>query len=435
MKTQKLSRRRFLKGATAAVAAPYVITSTALGQGDVPAASERVALGHIGVGVRGTGLLLNGFLHAPNSRSVAICDPFTDRREGRAARINAHYGEASGKGCAAYRDFRELLARDDIDAVVIATTDHWHVPIGLAAVKAGKDVYIEKPLGLSIEQNQAMRAAVRRYRAIFQYGTHQRSLSPHCAFACELVRNGYLGVIKEVRVDAPGSGPGGSTTPIPVPEGFDYDLWLGPAPVTPYTADRCTNLGSYYNYDNSIGLIAGWGAHPLDIAHWGFPHTPVEYEGTGTIPTTGLFNVLSKWDVRGRYADGTAFHFKDSGDYFGGGGPDNTTFVGEEGTVAASRGAIDAEPKSLLKVKIRPDEIHLLKSNNHYQGFIDSVKSRVDPVSVIESAVQTDIISHLGDIAIRTGRKIQWDPEKEEIVGDAEAARLCSRPMRSPWRL
>ena len=430
MKTQRLSRRRFLKGAAAAVATPYVITSTALGQGDVPPASERVAIGHIGVGGQGTGLL-GGFLNVPNSRSVAVCDPFKDRREGRAAQIDAHYGQASGKACAAYRDFHELLARDDIDAVVIATTDHWHMPIGLAAVQAGKDVYIEKPLGLSIQQNQAMRAAVRRYRAVFQYGTQQRSFNTHCAMACELVRNGYLGTIKEIRVGAPGAyqyGDGGSTKPIPVPDGFDYDLWLGPAPVTPYTADRCTCWGSYYHYDNSIGFIAGWGAHPLDIAHWGFPHTPVEYEGTGMIPETGLYNTIFTWNVQGRYADGTPFLFESSNDNW-------TTFVGEEGTVTASRGWIKAEPESLLKVKIRPDEIHLLQTNHHYQGFIDCVKSRVDPVSVIESAVQSDMISHLGDIAIRTGCKIQWDPAKEEIVGDRDAARLVSRPMRSPWRL
>ena len=213
-----------------------------------------------------------------------------------------------------------------------------------------------------------------------------------------------------------------------MPDGFDYDLWLGPAPVTPYTADRCTCWGSYYHYDNSIGFIAGWGAHPLDIAHWGFPHTPVEYEGTGMIPTTGLYNTIFTWNVQGRYADGTPFFFESSNDNW-------TSFVGEEGTVTASRGWIKAEPESLLKVKMRPDEIHLLQTNHHYQGFIDCVKSRVDPVSVIEIAVQSDIISHLGDIAIRTGRKIQWDSAKEEIVGDADAARLASRPMRGPWRL
>ena len=181
MKTRRLSRRRFLKGAAAAVATPYVITSTALGQGAVPPASERVAIGHIGVGGQGTGLL-GGFLQVPNSRSVAVCDAFKDRREGCAAQIDAHYGQSSGKACATYRDFHELLARDDIDAVVIATTDHWHVLIGLAAVQAGKDVYIEKPLGLSIQQDQAMRAAVRRYQAVFQYGTQQRSFNTHCAW-------------------------------------------------------------------------------------------------------------------------------------------------------------------------------------------------------------------------------------------------------------
>ncbi len=434
MKKQHTSRRTFLKQsagtAVSGFALPTIVTSAALGQGTIPPASERVTVGHIGVGNQGGGLL-RGFLNVDHCQSVAVCDAFAERRAARAQQIDKRYADRLGRAgyssCTPFEDFRELLAKKDIDAVVVATPDHWHVPISLAATHAGKDVYCEKPLGLSIEQNKVLRAAVQQYGNIFQYGTQQRSFNRHCGFACELLQNGYLGDLKEIHVVAPGGAKGGSTQEIPVPEGFNYDLWLGPAPVSPYTADRCTNRGSWYVYDNSIGFLGGWGAHPLDVMHWGYPHVPVEIEGTGTIPTEGLFDTVSTWDLRGQFASGVAFTFKN--------GPDKTTFVGDKGWVAASRGGIDANPKSLLDVKIKPGEIHLLKSKNHYQGFIDSVKSRRQAVSPIETAVQSDIISHLGDIAIRTGRKITWDPKKEEIVGDRVAARLMHRPMRQPWHL
>ena len=172
-------------------------------------------------------------------------------------------GKGTYKGCKAYNDFRELLARDDIDAVVIATPDHWHVPIALAAVRAGKDVYVEKPLGVSMEQDKALRAAVHTHGAIFQYGTQQRSFSTHCAFACELVRNGYLGELKAIHVVAPNGATGGNPAPQPVPAGLDYDLWLGPAPLAPYTHDRVIGGGRWHIYDYALGFIAGWGAHPL----------------------------------------------------------------------------------------------------------------------------------------------------------------------------
>ena len=433
MFNKKTNRRAFLKNSvstlSSAVALPYVITSTALGNKGVPAGSERVTVGHIGVGGQGGGLL-QGFLNVDACQSVAVCDCFATRRTGRADMVNKHYAKQNtkaNKGCATYADFRELLARDDIDAVVVATPDHWHVPVALATARAGKDMYVEKPLGLSMHQNIALREAIGRYGNIFQYGTQQRSFNQHCGFACELLQNGYLGELKEIHVDAPAGTSGGSTKAIPVPPGLNYDMWLGPAPVSPYTKDRCTNAGSWHVYDNALGFIAGWGAHPLDVMHWGYPHIPVEYEGTGTIPTKGLFNTITHWRIRGRFASGVTFTFKD--------GPDKTTFKGTEGWVAASRGGIDANPKSLLSVTIKPEEIHLLKSTNHYQGFIDSVKSRSQAVSPIASAVQSDLVSHLSDIAIRTGHKIKWDPSKETIVGDETEKRMMTRAMRSPWRL
>jgi len=431
MNSKRISRRNVLRNAAASVGAALVLP------GIVPRSvfgatppSSRVVLGHIGVGGQGSGLL-GGFLGLPQGQSVATCDPVKERREGQAALIDKHYASRSDKdtykGCKAYNDFRELLARDDIDAVVIATPDHWHVPIALAAVKAGKDVYVEKPLGISVAQNKALREAVHRYGAVFQYGTQQRCFSTHCAFGCELVRNGYIGELKAIHVVAPDGGTGGNPTPQPVPEGLDYDMWLGPAPVTPYTHDRVFGTGRYFVYDYSLGFIAGWGAHPLDIAHWGYPYIPVEYEGTGVIPTEGLFDTIVNWDVRGRYASGAEFTLKPGGD--------KTTFVGTEGWVAPSRGGISAEPESLVKVRIKPDEIHLLQDTHHYRNFLNAVLSRTTPASDIDSAVQSDFISHLGDIAIRTRRKITWDPKTEQIVGDEAAARMLTRPMRSPWRV
>ena len=434
MNSRRLNRRNFLKGASLAAAAlgfPYVIPSRALGEGAVPPPSERVLLGHIGVGGQGSGLL-GGFLGLEDCQSVAVCDAYGSRREASAARINQAYAERSAKGsykgCAQYEDFRELLARKDIDAVVIATPDHWHVPIALAAARAGKDTYVEKPLGISIEENKALREAIHRYARIFQYGTQQRCFNTHCAFVCELVRNGRIGQLREIVVDAPGGSAGGSAQPIPPPKDLNYEMWLGPVPFSPYTADRCGGGGgSWFVYANSLGFLGGWGAHPLDIMHWGYPHIPVEYEGVGTIPSQGLYDTITNWNVRGRFASGVAFVFKDGGD--------KTLFTGDEGWVWASRGGMDANPKSLLREIIRPDEIHLLQSNDHYQNFIDAVKRRTQPASPIDSAVQSDFISHLSDIAIRTGRKITWDPMRETILGDEPASRMLTRPMRSPWTL
>jgi len=186
-------------------------------------------------------------------------------------------------------------------------------------------------------------------------------------------------------------------------------------------------VGRWHIYDYALGFIAGWGAHPLDIAHWGYPHIPVEYAGTGRIPTEGLFDTVVDWNLRGRYAGGIEFTMKTGGD--------KTTFVGTKGWVAATRGGIAAEPASLLKVAIKPDEVHVLHDKHHYRDFADCVLTRRTPVSNIDSAVQSDFISHLGDIAIRTGRKINWDPAKETIVGDEAAARMMGRAMREPWTL
>jgi glucose-fructose oxidoreductase len=410
MNDARINRRDLLKSAAVAVAAPYVITSTALGNADTPPASGRVTLGHIGFGVRG---LPYDFLQCKGMQAVAIADPYRDRREAGARLIK-------GK---AYADFRDLLARKDIDAVTIATPDHWHVPIAILAARAKKDVYGEKPLGLTIEQDLACLKVFQETGRVFQYGTQQRSM-PNFRLGCELVRSGRIGKVHTIEVVAPDGSAGGSTQKIPVPPTLDYNMWLGPAPLAPYTADRCKNPGHFFIHDYSIGYLAGWGAHPLDIMIWGNDSDlsgPMTVEGTGTIPTEGLYNNVMNWDMRVQFGDGVKLTFKP--------GRDSTKFIGSEGWVRVWRddNGIDAEPKSLLTSKIGPNDVHLIKTVSHAQDFIDAVKSRKPTVAPLDQAVRSDTISQLCDIAVRMKRRITWDPKAQKIVSMTE--------MRAPWTL
>jgi hypothetical protein len=242
-----------------------------------------------------------------------------------------------------------------------------------------------------------------------------------------------IGKLQAVEVDSPGGIQGGSTTPIPVPDDLDYDRYLGPAPEAPYTSDRCTSNGSYHISDFALGFIAGWGAHPLDIMVWGLGDTaaavPVEYEGTGVFPKAGLFDTAMAWDVRGKFADGKLFRFR-------GPGTDKTTFIGDRGTIAVSRGGIALlDPPSLKGEKLAPGEKRLHASDNHGGDFLDAIKSGGRTVSPVEVACLSDFVSHLSDIALRTGRKIRWDPSREVILDDDLAARMLHRPLRAPWSL
>jgi predicted dehydrogenase len=287
---------------------------------------------------------------------------------------------------------------------------------------------VEKPLALSIEQCLACRKVFAEHKRIFQYGTMQRS-QDRCRLACEIVRNGKIGKLKALEVVAPNGGAGGSTKEIPVPANLDYNTWLGPAPLKPYTADRCNPNGSYWIYDYSIGYLAGWGAHPLDLMVWGCDADLAEtvtVEGTGVIPDKGLYDTVYNWDMKLRLGD-VAMNFKP--------GSDSTKFIGTEGSVSVARFWIDAEPKSLLKWKPGPDDKSLVRSGNHYQNFVDCVKSRQAAVSPLDEAVRSDILSHLCNIAVRLKRKVTWDTKKETIVGDDEAVKMMHRDLRAPYTL
>jgi hypothetical protein len=415
---QQISRRGVLAAAAAAVVAPHVIPSSALGNADTPPPSERVLLGHIGVGGQGGGLF-GAFQNCKGAQSVAVADCYKSRRE-------AYARLCKGK---AYADFRELLERKEIDAVVVATPDHWHVHAAIAAAKAKKDAYVEKPLAVTIEECLKCLKVFTENDRIFQYGTQQRS-SAHCRYGCELVRSGKIGKVKRIEVIAPDGGAGGSTAVVPVPADLDYKMWCGPSPVKPYTADRCKPNGTYWIYDYSIGYLGGWGAHPLDIQVWGNDADtkgPITVEGTGKIPTEGLYDTVYNWDMKLQLGDGVEMTFKPGGD--------STKFIGEGGWIDIRRGGITASDPELLKIKLGPNDVHLLESPNHYQNYIDSVKSRKLAVSHLADAVRSDLLSHLCNIAVRVKRKITWDPKQQTVVGDAEAVKLMRRDYQAPWAI
>jgi len=422
-KNEIVSRRDFLRGsafaAGAAMAFPVIVPSSVFGA-DAP--SNRITVGCVGVGGQGSGNM-RGFKGNKVSEVIAVCDVDSGHRD----RARDSVGLSSE---AAYTDYRELIARTDIDAVSVATPDHWHVPVSIAAVRAGKDVYCEKPLTLTIAEGRVLADEVKRYGRVFQTGSQQRS-GREFRKGCELVVNGRIGKLHTIRVGIPGNNKRcePTWTPAPVPDGFDYDLWLGGAPWEPYHPQRC-HYQFRFVLEYSGGQITNWGAHHLDIAQWGNQADdtgPVEIRGRGEFPKTGLFTTATKVDVEYTYANGVKLLLKT-----GGGG---TRFEGSEGWVYVNRGKVDAEPKSLLTSVIGPNEIHLYESRNHMQNFLDCIKSRKDPICNAEVGHRSSTVCHLANISMLVDRPIKWDPQAERFIGDDEANRMTWRPRREPWLL
>ena len=434
-----ISRRRFLRKGTlilGSVGVPYVVPTAALGLAGTVAPSNRIAVGCIGMGTRGTALM-KGLLGHADAQVVAVCDVYRSQREEAKSLVQQHY---NNKGCAAHNDFRELCSREDVDAVSIASPDHWHVLHSLEAARNGKDLYTEKALGLSVAADKALRSACHRYGTVFQFGTQQRSAN-NFRFGCELVRNGRIGKLQTILVGAPHDFAFPNQPIQPVPKDLDYEMWLGPAPWAPYTYHRCRpwtkkeSYGIWYHIsDYCLGGIGGyWGIHHVNISQWGHgtDHTgPVEVEGTATFPEDGLADCAVSWNVRHTYADGVTMIYTDNEQ-----NKQGVVFQGTEGWVYVRRGQIDAEPKSLLDSKIGPDEIHLIESPGHQRNFLDCIRTREKTVADIDSSVRSDTVSHLTDICTRLKRRIRWDPEREGIVNDPEAGRMLTRSMREPWSL
>ena len=423
------SRRRFLGTAAASLAAPYVLRSA---RGDTPPPSERITMGLIGSGGMG-GANLHGFMLKPEVQVLAVCDPDRDRRTASRNRVEARYAKESPtgtySGCASYNDFRELLARDDIDAVIIASPDHWHALHVVEAARAGKDMYCEKPLSLTVRQGRIMSDTVRRYGRVFQTGSQQRS-GARFHLACELVRNGRIGRIHTVTCGLPVGETTANHPPAPVPEGFDYDLWLGPAPAAPYCEKR-THYVFRNILDYSGGKLTDWGAHHIDIAQWALgtmESGPVRIEGSGEFPRDGLWNAAIHYDLQCTYDNGIRLVVTSRQE-------NGVRFEGDDGWLFINRSRIEAEPADILASTIRPDEDRLERSVDHRQNFLDCVRSRRQPVAPIEHAHRSITIAHLGNIAMQCGRAIRWNPDTERIAGDPAATRMLDRAMREPWRL
>jgi predicted dehydrogenase len=422
-KANTVSRREFLKrsavAAGATIGLPMIVPASVFGAN---APSNRIAMGCVGLGGQGTGNM-KGFKGKSGCEVVALCDVDASHLEGAAKTAGL-----DAKSC--YNDFREVVGRDDIDAISVGTPDHWHVPVSIAAVRSGKDVYCEKPLTLTIAEGRALVEEAKRYGRIVQTGSQQRS-GAEFRKACELVVNGRIGKLHTMNVEIHGNNRkcGPTWEPMPVPEGFDYDMWLGPAPWEPYTEQRC-HYQFRFVLDYSGGQMTNWGAHYLDIAQWGNQADntgPVEISGRGEWPTTGLFTTAKSADIEYTYANGVKLLLKTGGG--------STRFEGSEGWVYVTRGKIDAEPKSLLTSKIGPDEIHLYESRDHKQNFLDCIRSRKEPIASAEIGHRSSTVCHLGNIAMLLGRKLKWDPARERFIGDSEANSMVARAMRSPWRL
>src|SRR5437868_3621866 len=431
--TSASTRREFLRAGAAAVAAPLIVPRSVLGAADQPAPSERITVGFVGCGKMANDYHLSELLRFADVQAVAVCEVDPRRRDHAKQRVEQAYAERnknpSFKGCDAYSDFRELLARRDIDAVCIATPEHWHaIPI-IEACKAGKDVYCEKPLTLTLAEAKRCIDAVRKHGRVFQTGSQQRSnvFGPFRE-AAEIVRSGRLGMIQTVTV-----GVGGPSKPCDLPEeemepGLAWDLWLGPAPMRPYNSVLSprgvhNHFPAWRNYlEYAGGGLSDMGAHHFDIAQW-----CLGMDASGPVEVIPPDEPAKGIGVRFRYAGGIVMTH---------GGPSGCVFTGDRGTLHIDRGQLSSQPESIVKDPLGADEVHLPQSPGHHRNWLDCIRSRQRPVADVEIGARSVAIPILGNLAYRYGRGFRWDPVTWQFTGDADAnRRYLDRDRREPWRL
>ena len=431
IKRKEMNRRRFLKNVTGmtagAIAFPYIVSSSALGNAGNVAASNRIVMGCIGMGGMGTGDM-RGFMSKKEVQVVAVCDVDKSQRDKAKKNVDEKYKNNDCKTCL---DFREVIARDDIDSLSLAMPDHWHSIPAVMGARAGKDIHAQKPLARTIAEGRAICDAVKRYGVIWQTGSQQRS-GRDFHRACELVRNGRIGKVTRVEVGLP-TGGGSDNKPVqPIPEGVDWDFWLGPAPWVPYRGIMHWNWRWMMDY--SGGQLTDWAGHHIDIAQWGLDVErtgPVEIEGAGVYPRDGIYDVPMEYKFTCKYANGIVMTVANNKQI-----PQGTKWYGESGKwIYVKRGKLEANPASILKEVIGPDEIKLYRSRDHRQNFLDCIKSRKETIAPAEIGHRSISVGLLGEIAMLTQRKLRWDPDKEVFLNDEQANRMLSRPMRSPWHL
>ena len=458
-RSNEVSRRRFIKtavkGAIASSVAlkgfPDIVPASVFGE---HAPSNRINVGAIGTGRISRGHDLPGVWRYDSARIVAVCDLDSRRVADAKKLVNDYYSKQSGKtydGVTVYSDYRELLKNKDIDAVLVSTPDHWHALIGIHAVEAGKDVYLQKPASLTIAEGRALSNAVQRSGRILQLGSQQRS-SPQFRYAAELVRNGRIGQLKTVQVGLPVDPSGDSEPEMPTPKNLNYLMWLGSTPEVYYTEKR---VHPQTGYDRpgwlrceqfGAGMITGWGAHHIDSAHWAMDTEysgPVEVSGWGEFPTKGLWDVHGKFKTQGLYENGVRMIVSDEF-------PNGLKFEGTEGWIFVSRGnesvtasdpvaklkdakALSASDPKIISSVIGPDEIHLYESKEHHGNWLECVRSRQQPIAPVEVGHRSCSACLLHYIAMKLKRKVFWDPAKERFKNDDQANAMLSRPQRRPY--
>lgn len=429
-------RRKFLQRGVAAVgaaiAAPLVVSSSALGKDGAVAPSERIGMGFIGLGHQGGGhyaggawtYLPGGYLGRPDVQALAVCDVRKARRQWAQQAAEERYSARLGKGayqaCEAYIDFRDVLARKDIDAVLIATPIHWHALMTIMAARAGKDVYCEKPTALTLAESRAAVDAVERYGRVFQAGTQQRSeYEGKFRRACQLVRSGRIGKLKEVYAYHGGGGfsPGGKPgkASLPVPDDLDWDLWLGPAPWQPYDGNANAHRFGWGDIN--------WGQHHYDIVQWGMGADntgPVEISQSGGHPEY-------------RYANGVVVHgCVPPGEGWADGG---ARFIGTEGQVTVHRSVFVTDPPELARLQLGPHEGNTYYSDSHSGNFLQCIRTRQPTICNVQSTHRAISLHLLGGLSTMLNRTLKWNSDSEHFIDDAEADRMLSVAPREPWRI
>lgn len=439
---RNVTRRRVLQVAAGSLAAPIILPGRLFARS---APSNALRLGAIGTGRMGLAdlksCLRRGLDPEINARVVAVCDVDRKRAERAKSEVEKIYADRLGaEGLPqvdVYGDFRQLLARKDIDGVTISTPDFWHAPIALATGNAKKDMYVQKPITYSIAEGQKLLRAVRKNGVILQVGSQQRS-DPRFRQACELVRNSRIGQLRRIIVQLPQDKGTGDPTKAPVPDGLDYDMWLGPTPEVPYAEDRVHPQKGYGRPGwlqierYCRGMITGWGSHMIDIAQWGHggdrDSGPVEIQATAEFPDRGLFDVHTRFRAEGRYEDGVVLVVET-------GSPAGVRFEGAKGWIFVRRGGIQAEPAAILKERVGEDERRLQVSEDHYRNFLECMRSRRQPICPIEIGHRSNSVCVITHIAMKLGRKLRWDPAAERFMKDDQANGMLDYDHRAPWTM
>lgn len=436
IRVSRFTRRHFLATATTALAAPMIVPGSVLGQGR-PAPSNRITMAVFGWGMQGPGNT-GAFMNLPECQVVAACD--VDRNHLQSA-VNAINGKYGNQDCKAYHDYREVMARTDIDTVMLALPDNWHTLTSVEAARNKKDIYGEKPLARTIAEQQAIVKAVQQHERIWQTGSWQRSVA-NFHYACEIVRNGLIGKVTRIEVGLPSghhdfAGTRQFMTVTEPPPELDYEAWIGPSRMEPYIRGR-VHMNWRWNYNIGGGQLLDWVGHHCDIAHWGMDWDgtgPTEIEGTGEFPPAdAVWNTCTRYRINLKYpGDVTMVMAGGHRDIQGG-----TKWIGADGWVWVDRGRFDTSIAALKDATRLPEserKVKLHSSRNHQKDFLDSVKSRKPTITPVESAHRSAVPGHLGLIAMLTGRKLRWDPKREVLLNDEDAAKLLTRDYRFPWRI